>query len=89
MSRSTNSLWHQREDESDADYVRFLSYLNQGLCRTVTRAYRAFIAEHGNGGSPKKPSNHWWVLVAKFDWKNRARKFDIDKLQRQSEKLYP
>ena len=88
MSQIPRPPWHQLQGESDADYVRFLFYLSQGFCRNVTRAYRAFITEHGNGRSPQKPSNHWWKLVSKFDWKHRASQFDIHQLQQQSENLY-
>lgn len=74
--------WERRENETDAQWLAFMLYRDQGLGRTVEEAWDAY-ADERDLKSDKAPQ-HFWNWVNENDWNERCRAYDrfIDEKRR-------
>jgi hypothetical protein len=82
---AVGDLWEQREDESDAAYVRFLIYRSLGPARSLVAAYqvvepKATKRNKKQQGNNQQVSGQWTKDSAQFDWPARASAWDVQML---------
>ncbi len=76
--------WDRREGESEPAYIAFLVYRNLGPSRSIDRAYRQFKqGKCERTAVPRRTSapGNWGDYSVRFDWVQRARAWDIWRLQ--------
>lgn len=64
--------WEQREDESGAAFEAFKTFLDAGVARTVSGAYRQKTGK----AAAKMASGQWLQWAKRFEWYTRAAEFD-------------
>lgn len=64
--------WEQREDESGAAFEAFKTFLDLGIARTVSAAYRQKTGK----ASAKMASGQWIKWAKRYEWFARAQEFD-------------
>lgn len=86
--------WEQQPDEPNAVYVRFLTYRSLGPCRTIPRAAKIMMATKPKptGKNRKKPERgvgvqEWYNNSSDWNWKERAERWDIDRLNDAAERV--
>lgn len=60
----------QLDNESMQDYIKFLVFLNLGAVRTLDMAYQKYY------DSVSHVTAVWQGLATKYNWSDRAAKFD-------------
>jgi hypothetical protein len=76
--------WEQLDNESNAAYVRFLSYRNLGPTRTIDKAYQAATRE--NKRKSDTATSQWYNDSMSHQWNDRATAWDVDNLLGQGER---
>lgn len=74
--------WNQLDGEDAADYAKFLVYRNLGPGRSLDRAYRAYRRRRvTKSGAPLQAPGSWAKLSVRYEWVNRASRWDVYHLE--------
>jgi hypothetical protein len=87
--------WEQLPNEPNASYVRFLAYRNLGPCRSIQRAAALASGKPTGATRAKKvkksetitPVATWYNDSSAWNWKDRAERWDIDRLNDAAERV--
>ncbi len=80
--------WEQLPGESDAEYARFLIYLNLGPSRNLIRAYKHYLGGEFPPGLRKAPGSYR-EEARRWDWRRRAERTDVIRLREAALSLAP
>jgi hypothetical protein len=69
--------WDQMQGEPSPHYVWFLVYRNLGVTRSIDRAFNAAALKSANSQKKKKASGAWTEASVKWNWPERAARWDI------------
>jgi hypothetical protein len=65
-------VWEQRPDETGTAFEAFKQFLDLGVARTISEAYRLKTGRK----QAKRASGQWLEWAKRFEWFNRAAEFD-------------
>jgi hypothetical protein len=79
--------WEQLDTESNAAYVRFLSYRNLGPLRTLQKAYETHQADQPakKRNKSQAPTGVWTDDSTAYNWRERATAWDVANLLQEGE----
>jgi hypothetical protein len=76
--------WEQIEGESDLWYGRFRSYLLMDFKRSVSAVFQ-LETEESRGKQSTETHGYWYEYAKKYEWEERARKYDEHWIEEQDE----
>jgi hypothetical protein len=73
--------WEPQPGESALAYARFIAYRDLGFGRSVEAAWRGANPNRAGG----RPPGCWFRQCKRWNWPQRAARWDIDRMQKQGE----